>query len=71
MMDEYVLLAQQYANWDDPESSIAEWKVGTFEQIAYWLEKWEAEGYACSVRRCGNPLNTEFIKARIEKVASA
>lgn len=67
-MDEYVLLAQQWTNPQDPDSDIAEWKVGTFEQIAWWLEKWEAEGYICNVRRCGHPLNNEFIKARIEKV---
>jgi hypothetical protein len=70
-MDNYVILAQQWTNPEDPDSNIAEWKVGTFEQVAYWLEKWEAEGFMCNVRRCSNPLNTEFVKARIDKVASA
>lgn len=70
-MNEYVLLAQQFSNPEDPESAIAEWKVGTFEQVAYWMEKWEAEGFACHVRRCTNPLNSEFVKARIEKVVMA
>jgi|DEB0MinimDraft_6_1074348.scaffolds.fasta_scaffold01229_12 hypothetical protein len=70
-MNEYVVLAQKWANPSDPESDIAEWKVGTFEQIAYWLEKWEDEGYLCNVRRCTNPLNNEFVKARIEKVVQA
>ena len=70
-MNEYVLLAQQFGNPADFDSSIAEWKVGTFDQIVYWLNKWEAEGFICHVRRCTNPLNSEFVKARIDKVAMA
>jgi hypothetical protein len=66
-MNEYVVLAHQYANLHDPESDIAEWKVGTFEQAAYWVNKWENEGYNVHVRKCTHPLNSEFIKAGIDK----
>lgn len=70
-MDEYILTAIMWTNPEDPDSDVAEWKVGTFEQVAWWLEKWEKEGYVCHVRKCSRPLNTEFVKARIEKVAQA
>lgn len=62
-MSEYVVLATQQMNIDDPESEIAEWKVGTLEQARYWIEKWEQDGYIVHVRKCTNPLNTEFVKA--------
>jgi hypothetical protein len=64
-MTEYVVLAQVYANESDPESSIAEWVVGTLEQAAYWTRKWEDQGYKVNVRKCTHPLNTEFVKAGI------
>jgi hypothetical protein len=63
MMNEYVVLAQQLANKEDLESSIAEWTVGTLEQAAYWATKWERDGYIVNVRKCTHPLNTEFVKA--------
>lgn len=62
-MNEYVVLATQYANVNDPESEIAEWTVGTLEQAAYWTKKWEDAGYKVNVRKCTHPLNPEFIKA--------
>jgi len=62
-VNEYVVLAQMWANQDDPESNIAEWTVGTMEQAAYWTKKWEEQGYFVNVRKCTHPLNTEFIKA--------
>ncbi len=62
-MNEYVVLAQVYANESDLESSIAEWTVGTLEQAAYWTRKWETEGYNVHVRKCTHPLNSEFVKA--------
>ena len=62
-MNEYVVLAQQLANKEDLESSIAEWTVGTLEQAAYWVKKWENQGYTVNVRKCTHPLNTEFVKA--------
>lgn len=62
-MDEYIVLATKMWNFDDPESETCEWKVGTREQAQYWLSKWEDEGYVVHVRKCGRPLNPEFIKA--------
>ena len=62
-MTEYVVLAQTWANKEDPESNIAEWTVGTLEQAAYWTKKWERDGYIVNVRKCTHPLNTEFVKA--------
>ena len=62
-MTEYVVLAQTWANKEDPESNIAEWTVGTLEQAAYWTKKWESDGYIVNVRKCTHPLNTEFVKA--------
>lgn len=70
-MDNYVVLATRMANPNDWESEECEWKVGTFDQAAYWVQKWEEHGFTVHVRRCTNPLNTEFVKARIEKVAQA
>lgn len=64
-MDEYVVLATQYANINDPESEIPEWTVGTLEQAKYWIDKWERAGYAVHVRKCTRPLNSEFVKASI------
>lgn len=64
-MDEYVVLAQRM---DDDD---AEWKVGTFEQVKYWLDEWENQGYYCNVRKCTRPLNIEFVRAGIDKVAIA
>jgi hypothetical protein len=62
-MNEYVVLAQQLANKEDFDSSIAEWTVGTLEHAAYWTKKWEDQGYTVNVRKCTHPLNTEFVKA--------
>ena len=62
-MNEYVVLAQVWANESDPESNIAEWTVGTLEQAAYWTRKWEDQGYVVNVRKCTHPLNSEFVKA--------
>jgi hypothetical protein len=70
-MDEYVLLAHQFGNEADDDSYMQEWRTGTFEQIAYYLEKLESLGYTCSVRRATHPLNNEFVKARIDKVVRA
>jgi hypothetical protein len=64
-MNEYVVLAHQFSNPEDWDSSIAEWKVGTIEQAKYWLEKWESEGYIVHVRQCTHPLNSEFVKAEL------
>jgi hypothetical protein len=62
-MNEYVVLAQMWANEADPESNIAEWTVGTLEHAAYWTQKWEDQEYTVNVRKCTHPLNTEFVKA--------
>ena len=62
-MTEYVVLAPTMANESDPDSSIAEWIVGTLDQAAYWTQKWEDQGYTVNVRKCTHPLNTEFVKA--------
>ena len=70
-MDEYIVLMQSYMNPDDPDSDIADWKVGTFEQAKYWVKKWENEGYTCSVRRCTRPINIEFVREGIDRVANA
>lgn len=70
-MDEYVILAMRYTNPSDPESDIADWKVGTFEQAKYWLSKWEEEGFICHVRRCTRPINIEFVREGIDRVAMA
>lgn len=64
-MNEYVVLATQQINIDDPESEVAEWTVGTLEQAKYWTEKWERDGYAVHVRKCTHPLNNEFVKAAV------
>jgi len=64
-MNEYVVLAQTWSNKEDPESNIAEWTVGTLEQAAYWIKKWEDQGYTVNVRKCTHPLNTEFVKASL------
>ena len=64
-MSEYVVLAQQYMNPEDPDSEIVEWKVGTLEQAKYWIEKWERDGLNVHVRKCTAPLNSEFVKALI------
>jgi hypothetical protein len=64
-MTEYVVLAQQFGNKEDFDSSIAEWTVGTLEQARYWTEKWERDGYIVHVRKCTHPLNNEFVKAAI------
>ena len=68
-MSEYVVLAQQLANKEDLESSIAEWMVGTMEQAAYWVQKWEDQGYIVHVRKCTHPLNPEFVKAGLNHKA--
>jgi hypothetical protein len=65
-MNEYVVLAQQYMNVNDPDSELVEWKVGTLEQAKFWVEKWERDGYNVHVRKCTNPLNSEFVKALID-----
>jgi len=70
-MDEYVLLAHEWANPGDEESIITEWKVGTFEQVQYWLKKWETEGFICHIRRCTRPINIEFVREGIDRVAIA
>jgi hypothetical protein len=62
-MNEYVVLATQWMNPSDPDSEICEWTVGTLERAAYMAKKFEDEGFTVHVRKCGNPLNTEFIKA--------
>jgi hypothetical protein len=68
-MTEYVVLAQVWANKEDPDSNIAEWTVGTLEQAAYWTKKWEDEGYIVNVRKCTHPLNSEFVKAGLNHKA--
>jgi len=70
-MDEYIVLAQDYTNTDADGFPAADWKVGTFEQVKYWLEKWEADGMVCQIRKCTRPLNIEFVRAGIDKVAMA
>lgn len=62
-MNEYVVLATQYMNVDDPESELCEWTVGTREQVSYWIKKWEEQGYKVNVRKCTHPLDVEFFKA--------
>ena len=62
-MNEYVVLATQHMNPEDPESEVAEWIVGTMETAAYWAQKWEDQGYVVNVRKCTHPLNNEFVKA--------
>ena len=62
-MSEYVVLAQKFMNEADPESSIADWTVGTREQVMYYVKKWKDEGFFVSVRKCSHPLNIEFFGA--------
>ena len=62
-MNEYVVLALQWMNKEDPQSDVAEWTVGTLEHAAHWAKKWEDQGYTVHVRKCTHPLNTEFVKA--------
>lgn len=64
-MSEYVVLAQKFMNENDPESSIADWTVGTREQCMYYVKKWQDEGFFVSVRSCSHPLNIEFFGAGI------
>jgi hypothetical protein len=65
-MTEYVVLAQQEFNIFDPESDVAEWRVGTLDQAKFWYEKWTSQGYEVQVRKCTNALNPEFVQALID-----
>lgn len=65
-MDEYIV----YCSTVEPGGR---WSFGTFEQVRATLLEWEQDPECLmpAVRRCTKPINIEFVREGIDKVAAA